>query len=217
MLIDRYFNEGDSVLDIACGAGRTAIPLAQKGFKVTAIDFLLQMLEIPRLRAQQYNVHVQFLLMDANEMKFSDESFDNVVFFYNSFELIWGTANRIKLLKEVHRILKPGGHFILTARSGFAFGKRWIAWPWLLMRTYIFSPLGLGNPHLELCDVFSRGTYHRYQSPFSIRKDLRNSGFVCKLFNSRRNLERNKKPTFFTNFSPDTSLFFVTQKPLEKL
>jgi len=53
MLIDRYFNEGDSVLDIACGAGRTAIPLAQKGFKVTAIDFLLQMLEIPRLRAQQ--------------------------------------------------------------------------------------------------------------------------------------------------------------------
>jgi len=213
ILIDRYFNKGESVIDIACGAGRTAIPLAQKGFKVTGIDFLPEMLETAHKLVQQYNVRVEFLLMDAIKMTFPDESFHNVVFLYNSFELIWGKANRTKLLRDIYRILKPEGYFFLTSRSSYAFGKRWIAWPWSIVRTCLLKALRIGNPYLELGDVFSRGTYHRYQSPFSIWKNLKKVGFVYELFNSKGNLEQNKKPNFFTNFSADKSLFFIARKP----
>jgi len=213
ILITRYFNKGESILDIACGAGRIAVALALKGFEVTGIDFSKEMLDGARMRAEQNKANVTFLSMDANEMKFPDQSFHNVVFLYNAYELIWKESNRVKLLKEIYRIIKPGGHFILTSRSSFAFYKRWLAWPWLLLRTYILKPLGIGNPHLELCDVFSKGTYHRYQSPFSIRKDLNDIGFLCKLFNSGCNLEANREASFFTNFSSDKCLYFVVQKP----
>jgi ubiquinone/menaquinone biosynthesis C-methylase UbiE len=216
LLINTYFHQGDTILDIACGPGRTAIPLAQNGYKITGIDFIPEMLNTARCRAKERFLNIKLLLMDAVEMDFPDESFHNIVFLYNSFELIWKRSNRFKILKEVYRILKPGGYFILTSRSAFATGKRCLAWPWLLFRTYILKPMGAGNPHLELCDVFSRGTYHRYQSPFSIRRDLKNLGFLIILFNSDRNLQKNKKSTFLTNFSSDRCLFFVGRKPIEK-
>jgi len=213
ILVDKYFKQGESVLDIACGPGRTAIPLTRKGLKVTGIDFLSETIETAIIRMRKNKVNIKFLLMDANELKFPCDSFDNVVFFYNSFELIWGRSNRIKLLQEVYRILKPKGYFLLTSRSGFAFGKRWVVWPWLLIRTFMLKPIGIGNHHLQLGDVFSKGTYHRYQSTFSIRKDLKKIGFKCELFNSNKNIEQKKKNTFLTNFSADKCLFFVVRKP----
>lgn len=213
LLVEKYFKPGDSILDIACGAGRTAIYLARQGCHVTGFDFLPEMLESARERTAESGLDVKLVQMDATAMMFSDESFDGVVFFYNSFELIWGRANRVRLLKDVYDILQPGGIFLLTARSGLAYDRRIFVWPWLLLRSYVLRPLGVGNPYLESGDVFSRGTYHRWQSPFGIKRDLREAGFVLEAFNSRRRIEQGRPPGFLTHFSNDKALFFVARKP----
>lgn len=213
MLVERYVPADARVLDLACGAGRTAIPLARQGLQVTGIDFLPPMIEAATQKAQQADLPVDCAVMDVTDMAYPDGLFDAAVFFYNAFELIWGKQNRIAVLNEVHRVLRPGGVFILTSRSGLSFGKRWLAWPWLIIRTCLLKPLHLANPYLELQDVYSRGTYHRYQTPFTITRDLGRVGFDLVLFNSRANLEAGKPATILTNFSSDMCLFFVARKP----
>jgi len=212
ILVDCYFERNSSVLDIGCGAGRTTIALARKGFYVTGIDLIPSMIKVALKQAAQYEVTVKLIVMDASLLSFSNESFQNVLFSFNGFEHINGKEKRDRLIREVYRVLRPGGFFILTARSGFAFGKRWIAWIWMFICHYLLKIFGIGNTYLELGDIISKNSYHHYLSPFKIRKDLLKNGFVFHLFNSHRNLERNKKQNFFTNFSSDKSLFFIAQK-----
>ena len=153
--------------------------------------------------------------MDASALSFPDESFQSVLFSFNGFEHIPGKRRRDRVIQEVFRVLKPGGFFILTARSGFAFGKRWVSLIWMYIRHHILKKFAIGNPHLEMGDMIFRGSYHHYLSPFQIRKDLRENGFVFELFNSHRNLKRNKNASFFTNFSADKCLFYVARKPIQ--
>jgi len=215
-IISSYFSNGP-VLDLGCGAGRAAIALARKGFSVTGVDIVPGMMEIAKKQSLLYKVDVEYKVMDARALSFPDGSFQNVLFSFNGFEHISGKENRSKVLDEVYRVLKPGGCFVLTARSGFAFGKRWIAWMWMCLRHAFLKPLGLSNPNLKFGDMIFGGSYHHYLSPFRLRKMLKETGFLCEFFNSKRNIENNKSPSFLTNFSSDTSLFYVARKPLSPI
>ena len=49
-----------TVLDICCGTGRWAIPLARKGFAVIGIDKHKEMLEIAKKKAKEQNLEIDF-------------------------------------------------------------------------------------------------------------------------------------------------------------
>jgi len=57
---------GARVLDVACGTGNTAIPLARRGFVVTGVDIATNLLQQARERAAAENVNVKFDEGDAN-------------------------------------------------------------------------------------------------------------------------------------------------------
>jgi ubiquinone/menaquinone biosynthesis C-methylase UbiE len=212
ILVDRYFKPKGRVLDIGCGAGRTTIALAKKGFHVTGIDLVSEMVEAAKKQATKHDVNVDFFAMNASALKFPDTFFQNALFSFNGIEHIHKKEQREKVIPEVCRILKPRGIFILTARSGFAFGKRWIGWIWMFFRHYILNKIGLGNQNLDMGDMVFKGDYHHYLSPFKIRKDLEENGFDLVFFNSHGNIQNYKKSSFFTNFSNDKCLFFVARK-----
>ncbi|MFH1231837.1 MAG: class I SAM-dependent methyltransferase [Planctomycetota bacterium] len=111
-LIKKFF-KGKRVLDIGCGCGRTTMPLSQMGFEVIGIDLVPEMIAV----AQNKFLHIDFRIMNACNLEFPDEHFDNVLFSFNGIDNIYPNKKRLIALKEIYRVLKPGGTFLFTSHN----------------------------------------------------------------------------------------------------
>jgi len=96
---------GMRVLDVACGTGNTAIPMARMGAVVTGVDIATNLVEQARERAAAEGVVATFDEGDAEQLPYAKESFDAVVTIFGAM-----FAPRYKLVAaEMARVLKPGG------------------------------------------------------------------------------------------------------------
>lgn len=96
---------GSRVLDIACGTGNTAIPLARAGCIVTGVDIAPNLLEQARARAASEGLSIAFDEGDAEALPYADASFDAVTTMFGAM-----FAPRPELVaSEAARVLKPGG------------------------------------------------------------------------------------------------------------
>lgn len=102
---------GGKILDVGTGVGNF-VPVLQECFssynEITGIDSREAPLDKAR---EKYNKHnINFLLMDGANMEFEDASFDTVC--------ISNTLHHLPqvepVLKEMKRVLKPGGYFIIN-------------------------------------------------------------------------------------------------------
>ena len=106
-----------TILDVATGTGDLAIALAKKNTqaKITGFDLSAGMLEIGRKKIAEKHLSNQIDMIqgDAENMPFQDNTFDaiTVAFGVRNFETLE------KGLKEIHRVLKPGGTFIILEFS----------------------------------------------------------------------------------------------------
>lgn len=104
------------VLDVATGTGRFSLALAEMGLDVTAIDLTANMLQVARHRAKHDQITgVHFRLADARHLPFADDTFDAVVsmrFLHLIPEDMQGD-----LIREMQRVLRPGGLLILGFSS----------------------------------------------------------------------------------------------------
>ncbi|MGD0665808.1 MAG: class I SAM-dependent methyltransferase [Rhabdochlamydiaceae bacterium] len=98
--------EKSKVLDIACGPGYVASLAAKKSKDVTGIDFSAGM--IPKAKA--FFPEINFQVMDAEELLFNDLSFDVALMNFGILHF----AHPEQAIKEVFRVLKPGGTFLFT-------------------------------------------------------------------------------------------------------
>jgi SAM-dependent methyltransferase len=120
---------GEPVLDLGVGAGRT-VPLLQPiASRYVALDYAPAMVEACRQRFPGVDVRVG----DARDLSmFADESFALVAFSYNGIDAI-DHEGRARVLREVHRVLKPGGLFwfsTLNMEGGARrFSPWWPEWP----------------------------------------------------------------------------------------
>jgi SAM-dependent methyltransferase len=113
---------GGAILDIGVGGGRTAPLMAELSANYRGIDYTPDMVEVARRRFPTLCFHE----MDARRMSFADESFDLVAFSYNGIDSV-DLAGRLDILRQVHRVLLPGGYFVFSAlnRQGPAHGEHW--------------------------------------------------------------------------------------------
>ena len=96
---------GSEVLDVACGTGNLAIPLARSGCEVTGLDIAPNLLEQARERARSENLEITFIEGDAEQLPFPDASFDAVASMFGAM-----FAPRPELVAaEFARVLNPGG------------------------------------------------------------------------------------------------------------
>ncbi|HEY0306720.1 MAG TPA: class I SAM-dependent methyltransferase [Acidobacteriaceae bacterium] len=96
---------GAHVLDVACGTGNLAIPLARQGAIVTGVDIATNLLEQARERSAAEDLAVKFDEGDAEQLPYADASFDVVVSMFGAM-----FAPRPELVAaELARVLKPGG------------------------------------------------------------------------------------------------------------
>jgi ubiquinone/menaquinone biosynthesis C-methylase UbiE len=105
------------VLDVACGYGRTAIPLAARGISVCGLDISESLIASARESAAKHNVSAQFDVGDMCSLRlYGDQTFEHVLCLWSSFIHVVDEAEQLKCINEVHRVLKPGGGatFVLT-------------------------------------------------------------------------------------------------------
>jgi len=108
-LLNRYLLLGEKILDLGCGNGRYFEYLKEKKVNYFGIDNSTGLIEIAKSRYPGVN----FQTADALNLPFSENFFDKVISIA-TFHHIPSKEFRIKFLKEVKRVLKPGGILILT-------------------------------------------------------------------------------------------------------
>ncbi len=96
---------GSRVLDVACGTGNVALPLARSGAVVTGVDIAPNLLAQARERATQEQLAITFDEGDAEQLPYADGSFDAVVTMFGAM-----FAPRPEIVaSELARVLRPGG------------------------------------------------------------------------------------------------------------
>jgi len=106
-LAERGGGRPQAVLDVACGAGFLANPLAAAGHAVTGIDLSPGSLAVAR--AHDRTGTVNYLAMDARVLSFPDEHFDVVCM----MDFLEHLDDRGAVLGEAARVLRPGGGALL--------------------------------------------------------------------------------------------------------
>jgi ubiquinone/menaquinone biosynthesis C-methylase UbiE len=99
----------DSVSELGCGTGTTALKLAPSVARIVATDVSSEMIAIAREKAiAQACSNAEFAVAAARRAPGADGSFDAVL----AFNLLHLIVDLPLMLRDVHRLLKPGGLFI---------------------------------------------------------------------------------------------------------
>ncbi|NIM06646.1 MAG: methyltransferase domain-containing protein [Armatimonadetes bacterium] len=105
-------SEGAKVLDLCCGQGRHAVELAKRGFEITGADLSEYLLGLVRKAAEEAGVSVCFKHCDMRELPWETE-FDAVINMFTSFGYFESDEENEKVLRAVHKVLRPGGRLLL--------------------------------------------------------------------------------------------------------
>ena len=120
MLISHFPAEGDAplrILDIGTGPGFYAIILAERGYRVTAVDYAENMLAEAIRNAGDLAERIDFRQMDAHRLDFPDGSFDAIV----TRNLTWNLAEPEKAYREWIRVLRSGGVLLNFDANWYAY------------------------------------------------------------------------------------------------
>lgn len=99
----------DMIMDLACGKGRHAIYLNQKGFQVTGVDLSSESI------AHASEFENERLKFDVHDMRkvYSHESFDFLFNLFTSFGYFENESENIDAIQSFAKTLKPGGKLVI--------------------------------------------------------------------------------------------------------
>lgn len=103
---------GQRVLDLCCGQGRHALPLARQGCRVTALDLSAVYLALAKQAAREAGVKLEPVRADMRQIPFTAR-FDAVINMFSSFGYLETEQEDARVLDAIARALKPGGRALL--------------------------------------------------------------------------------------------------------
>lgn len=120
MLVESLeFGPGDAILDIFCGYGRHALPLARLGASVTGVDISAESIAELKQQAQREKLAVDALCADFLTASLNSQTevgqFEAAYCLGNSFSF-FPRPTMLRFLQRIARLLVPGGRFL--AHSG---------------------------------------------------------------------------------------------------
>lgn len=183
---------GKDVLEVGIGLATDFVRFVRAGARATGIDLTEAAVAAARERLEQEGLEAEVLVADAESLPFGDESFDVVY----SYGVLHHTPDPARALREVHRVLRPGGEariMLYSRRSWFAFAV-WARHvlrrrrPWHSLTTALAQDLespgtkAYTQAELEgLFAPFARVSFRRYVTPY----DRRVAGPLARLAGPR--------------------------------
>ena len=154
--IERQLKAVDArrVLDVACGTGRHALALAERGYHVTGTDVSAGMIEQARENANARGLSVHFVVAGFGQLRHKvTGEFDALLCLGSSLPHISSPATLAPTLKDFAAVLRPGGLALIQNRNFdlvLKEKKRWMPpqsyrageSEWLFLRLYDFNPDG---------------------------------------------------------------------------
>ena len=101
-----------AVLDLCCGPGRHAVPLARQGWRVTGVDRTAFLLDVARERARLGGVDVELVRSDMRDFR-RPGAFDLALSLFTSFGYFAAPADDLLVLRNVRASLRPRGVFVM--------------------------------------------------------------------------------------------------------
>jgi len=97
------------ILDLGCGYGRIALPLARRGHRVVALDLCRNLLGQGRDDARGASLPISWLRATMTSLPLVAGSFDAVLCLWTTFSELLDAREQLSALTEVVRVLRPGG------------------------------------------------------------------------------------------------------------
>jgi SAM-dependent methyltransferase len=107
---------GRRVLEVGCGAGQCGRWLVGAGAHVVGVDLSWSQLAHARVLDQRTGVPVRTVQADASRLPFADESFDVACSAFGAVPFIADSAG---VMREVARVLRPGGRWVFSVVHPF--------------------------------------------------------------------------------------------------
>jgi ubiquinone/menaquinone biosynthesis C-methylase UbiE len=170
---------GGCLLNLGCAHGPDFTPFASN-FELHGVDLSGEMLRFARKYAQKFEFRVNLAQADVRSLPYGDSTFDHAIS-VATYHHVEGEAERLAALRELNRVLKPGGEAFITVwnrwQPRFWFKGRDITVPWrtrgkILRRYYyLFSYRELeklaGEAGLEMMASFPEYGYRFLTKYFS--------------------------------------------------
>ena len=163
------------VLDIASGTGDVAFTIARLGkpHSILASDLVPEMLAVAERKyaASDIAIPIEFQVIDAQDIPLEDESFDVVTVAFG----VRNMPDRARAYREAHRVLRPGGRYIILEFST----PPWSVWR-VLYHAYlrIMIPLLGGILTGKRADfVYLNDSIRGFPGQDELAADLREAGF----------------------------------------
>jgi SAM-dependent methyltransferase len=117
-IIKRYGESpARSILDLGCGTGNHAVPLAERGYEVVGVDCSQEMINAAIIKAESKNLSCTFHLADIRQLDLN-RKFDAIVMMFAVLGYQLENADVLAALKSARKHLNPGGLLILDVWYG---------------------------------------------------------------------------------------------------
>lgn len=113
-----YVQDGDKVLDFGCGNGRILELFSGKKIEYTGVDVSEKLIEIAKARHSMSSDYKFQKISGSDRLPFTDNYF-NSVYSIAVFHHLPGRELRKATVKELYRVLTPGGKIIVTVWNLF--------------------------------------------------------------------------------------------------
>jgi ubiquinone/menaquinone biosynthesis C-methylase UbiE len=190
-------HHGKAVLEVGVGAGTDHLQWARAGTKLYGVDLTEKAIDTTRAHLGLYGFSSNLQRVDAEILPFADAFFDVVW----SYGVIHHSAHPERMIREIHRVLKPGGVFLgmMYGRYSPVAFKQWVK----------FGPLR-GNPFLSLTKAVAQHespgtkayTQKELQQLFSSFADCRTKQMITPY-------DRKYFPSWVSRFFPNECGWFI--------
>jgi ubiquinone/menaquinone biosynthesis C-methylase UbiE len=156
LLLDKFlpaWGEGLRMLDLGCGTGYHLNRYRERGYELAGVDGSEEMLRQARL----LNPEIEFKQADVEQIPFPDASFDLVM----SIEVLRYLPDLGPSLREIARVLKPGGTALVTAAPP--------------LQANLYPPVNRLASAFRVGDLTKLKQY--FHSPARLRREFAGAGF----------------------------------------